>query len=235
MFEYFRTPALLLKKIDKGEWDQLFTVYSRDFGKCDIQAKGIKKMASKLRASSALYSLADIEFIQGKTHKTLTDAVTINGLRGITNSLGKIGAVSAAAELVDRMIAGPERDAKIWDLLVETFLFLDAARPEQVSGARHNFFWKFLSLQGYKPGLYRCCRCKKPLVCEAMFFCSREGGVACGACGTNADGHAVGAEHVKLIRAFCEKPLDDLRKITITQKQDNALAMISEHYLSTIL
>jgi len=77
MFTHYRTEGFILKKIDRGEADRIFTVYTRDFGKLDLLAKAERKIKSKLRGGLELFYLSDIEFIQGKTHKTLTDTILV--------------------------------------------------------------------------------------------------------------------------------------------------------------
>jgi len=66
-------------------------------------------------------------------------------------------------------------------------------------------------------------------------FCPGEGGVACDICGAKTGGRAVEAEYVRFIRVFCEKPLDNLCAIKLTQRQDDTLTTIPKIYLSTIL
>ncbi|KPJ55867.1 hypothetical protein AMJ49_06190, partial [Parcubacteria bacterium DG_74_2] len=66
-----------MKKIDQGEWDRIFIIYTRDFGKLKVLARAERKIKSKLRAGLELFYLSEIEFIQGKNYKTLTNAVLI--------------------------------------------------------------------------------------------------------------------------------------------------------------
>ena len=75
MFLNYRTKGFIFKKEDRGEADQLFTIYTKDFGKLEILGKAIRKISSKLRSGAETFYLSEIEFIQGKTYKTLTDAI----------------------------------------------------------------------------------------------------------------------------------------------------------------
>ena len=76
-----------MKKEDRGESDRFFTVYTKEFGKLDILGKSIRKISSKLRAGMGLFSLSEIEFIQGKALKTLTDAILNEEFRNLNKNL----------------------------------------------------------------------------------------------------------------------------------------------------
>lgn len=77
MFVHHRTKAIVLKKVDRKEADQLFTLYTEDFGKLTVLGRAIRKISSKLRSGIEIFYLSEIEFIQGKAYKILTDAVLI--------------------------------------------------------------------------------------------------------------------------------------------------------------
>ncbi len=55
MFTHYRTQGIILKKEDRGEADRLFTIYTKDFGKLELLAKGERKIKSKLRGGLELF------------------------------------------------------------------------------------------------------------------------------------------------------------------------------------
>ena len=87
MFIHYRTQGFILKKIDRGEVDRIFTIYTKDFGKLELLAKAERKIQSKLRGGLELFYLSEIEFIQGKAHKTLTDAILIDNFKNLRGNL----------------------------------------------------------------------------------------------------------------------------------------------------
>ena len=60
MFIHYRTNGVMIKKKDLGEADQLFTIYTKDFGKLEILGKAIRKISSKLRSGAELFYLFHI-------------------------------------------------------------------------------------------------------------------------------------------------------------------------------
>jgi len=131
MAVYYRTKGYVLKKTGLREADQLFTIYTKDYGKIDVLGRGIRKITSKLRSGIDLFCFCEIEFVQGKMYKTLTDAKMIN------KSKDDFEAKMKMAEVMDRLIKEPEKDEKIWQLLNDDLKY-------------KYFLWNLLSILGYE-------------------------------------------------------------------------------------
>ncbi len=134
MFVHHRTSGFILKKVDRRETDQLLTIYTKDFGKLEILAKAVRKIFSKLKSGAEIFYLSEIEFIQGKTRKTLTDAILIEKFENLRKDLKRIKIAYKISEFLDNLISGQEPDEKIWRLLLETFNKLNtraAAKGEE--------------------------------------------------------------------------------------------------------
>ncbi len=69
MFTRYRTQGIILGKVDRGESDRLFTIYTKDYGIINLLARSERKIKSKLRSGLELFYLSEIEFIQGKAQK----------------------------------------------------------------------------------------------------------------------------------------------------------------------
>ena len=154
MFIHYRTRGFIFQKEERGEADLLFTFYTKDFGKLGILAKAIRKISSKLRSGVDIFYLSEIEFIQGKAYKTLTDAVLIEKFENIRADLKKFRVAYKISETLDNLVKGQESDERIWRLLKETFERLNNWKNEKSLEIIHYyFFWNLVSLLGYQPEL----------------------------------------------------------------------------------
>lgn len=153
MAVHYRTQGIILKKRDWKESDQLLTAYTKDFGKLEILGKAIRKIISKLRGDTSLFSLSEIEFIQGRSHQTLTDALSQNTFANIRNDLRKFRIVQKIAAMTDNLVAKEEKDEQIWLLLNEVFEKLNNAelKINNLQLIYYYFFWNLAAIIGYKP------------------------------------------------------------------------------------
>ena len=230
-FTHYRTKAVFLRKEDRGEADQIFTLFTEDFGKVKVLGKAIRKIKSKLRAGTGLFYLSEIEFIQGKQYKTLTDAVLID----------KFNIEHKVAEALDGLLAREQRDEKIWSLLTHTL----QADPRPVLGQPDRgrvsdyFLWNLFDILGYAPQLYNCACCEKKLLPETFFFVPEDGGVVCWQCFSKKDlpdesWREISVAVVKILRFLLEEPFDSAEKLKIHKSEKEHLQDISDVYFNSL-
>src|SRR3989344_4423118 len=68
------TDAFVLKKLDIGEADVLYALYTRDFGKVVARAQGIRKNEAKLRGHLEPFSLSVVRLISARHGEKLIGA-----------------------------------------------------------------------------------------------------------------------------------------------------------------
>jgi len=230
MFLPYQTEGFVLKKEDQAEADQLFTIFSKDFGKIKILGKAIRKITSKLRAGMELFYLSQIEFIQGKTYKILTEAMVIDKFKEMRENLERLNIAFKISEDLDNLLKGEEQDEKIWQLLLEVFEKLN-----NLQLIYHYFFWNFISILGYKPELYFCASCQKKLKPEKLYFSVKEGGLICKNCFNKFDtGIEININAIKILRLIIKKDWKILEHIKINDEDEKCLEIISQNAILSI-
>ncbi len=237
-FTHYRTQGIFLRKEGRGEADQLFSIFTKDFGKLEILGRAIRKITSKLRAGTNLFYLSEIEFIQGKTYKTLTDAILIDKFKDLRGDPQRLEIAHKIAEPLNILLGKEERDDKIWQLLLNAFKKLDYSLPTtHYSLIYHYFLWNLFSLLGFKPELHNCPVCRKKLLPETFWFLPREGGIVCWRClkKTKEDEKKgikeISVDTVKILRIFLSEDWKILPRIKISEEAKRNLKEISELYL----
>ncbi len=254
MHQRYRTQGIFLKKTDRGEADQLFVVFTEQFGKVEVLARAIRKITSKLRSGADVFYFSEIEFIQGKHHKILTDAAAIDKFDNIRQNLQKLEIVQKAVGVLDFFITKEEKDEKLWQLTLEIFEKLnysgyvrsrEARQPPAPKGQDtnyqliyHYFLWNLLTILGYSPELNYCPVCRKKLLPETFFFVPDEGGVVCWRCFSkkglknNGPWFNIQVDTVKVLRVFIRNNWDFAGKLTVGADIRQNFLEISENYCS---
>jgi len=239
MAVHYRTRGFVLSKTDFREADQLFNVFTEDFGKLEILGKAIRKIKSKLRSGIDLFYLSEIEFIQGKTYKTLTDAFSLEKFNEIRNNLEKLKTAFRITEIADSLIKGEEKDERIFILFLKTFQRLKNLKPkekdfseterERLELVFYYFLWNLFSILGYGIDLYSCVRCSKKLIPEKLKFSPEDGGIICKNCSKR--GEEIFPETIKLLRVFAKDDWETLLRLKVDKKYLFSLEKISKKYL----
>jgi len=236
MFIHYRTEGIILNKKEKGEADQIFTIYTKGFGMLFFLAKAARKIKSKLRGGLRLFSLSKIEFIQGKTYKTLTDALSIERFSLIEKDLIRLRIAYRISEVLTNLIKEEVKDRRIWNFLVQVFEKLDN-HNFSADLVYYYFFWNFMDLAGYQPSIYHCSICQKKLVPDHFYFSSEQGGIICSQCSKrtksrtkSGTGIRVDLDLIKILRIILKKDWPQLEKIKIETSHLKSLKKISENY-----
>ena len=136
-----KTEAIILKSADLGETDRLLTIYSKEFGKVYVAARGIKKLESKSRYHLEPLSYSQLILVEGKNFKIIKTAILIDQFLSIRKDLDKMKIAYKIVNLIDELIVGEEKDENIWNLILKAFKELNVK----------DFQDDLLKLLGYDP------------------------------------------------------------------------------------
>lgn len=237
MAVHYKTKGFVLRKNDFWEADRIFTIFTEDFGKLEILGRAIRKIKSKLRGGTRLFSLANIEFIQGKTYKTLTDASLLGDFPNLRKDLKRLKISYEISEILDDLVRGQEKDEKIWNLLRETFQRLNkpSLSVKECWLIYYYFLWNFFSILGYQPELDFCSTCQEKLIPKNLYFSPGEGGMVCSDCFQKTkSGKKIEPDIIKILRLILKKEMSLLGRLKIKRSYQEAIKEITGEYLSFI-
>lgn len=235
MSTYYKTKGFVFKKEDRFEGDRNFSVFTEDFGRVEILGKSIRKIASKLRSGIDMFSFSEIEFVQGKTRKTLTDAVLEKKFNRI-DTPEKLEISYAISSVLDDFLKGEEKDDNILHLIGDVFNKLENYKKEENSIVYYYFLWNFITLLGYSPELSKCAVCQQKLNPYNLYFSYKEGGVICKSCSVSRkDSIKIKSDIVKILRLIIKKDFDILSRLKIDKDSSSSLKKISDEYKDHLL
>lgn len=234
----YRTQGFVFKKQNRAEADKVFSIFTSEFGRLEIFAKAIRKITSKLRGGIEIFSLSEIEFIQGKNHKTLTDTIAKDRFNNILKDPYRLKISYRIGDLLDNFIKGQEKEEEIFSLLKETLERIDDVNLSKINIqlAYYYFFWNFISILGYQPEIQRCAMSGSKLNPDDLYFSNKEGGVVCGDCSSdNPKDKKVNSDVVKILRLILNKDWNIISKLKIEDPSQRILEKTSDEYYLYLL
>ncbi|OGZ33672.1 MAG: DNA repair protein RecO [Candidatus Portnoybacteria bacterium RBG_19FT_COMBO_36_7] len=144
----YKTEGIILKKADLSETDRLLTVYTKNFGKILVRAKGIGKKESKLKSLIEPFNIYELMLARSRNIDVLANSYAIKEFNYLRGNLENLALAIYFGELADKLIAAPEPDDKIWALLVRAFLALDQKRGD-LAKIKEAFEKKLLEFLGH--------------------------------------------------------------------------------------
>ncbi len=231
MEQYQHVNGIILRSKDYKEANQLLTVYTREQGKITVQARGVKKTASKLRSGILLFSHTNLVLTAGKVFPIVTGASTETAFPSLRSDFTRMSYASYAAELLDQVIADSEPDEQLFLLALQTMYLLEHIDPWLA--VRH-LEVRLLELQGYGLQLEACSRCGAVLRGERFY--GVQGGILCSQCSHGEQGGSpLTQEALTVLKAFDHIPTHKLGWMYVSKEGRQSLEPYLELQLQQVL
>ena len=117
--------AIILSRRDFREYDQIISVYTKEQGKLELLARGIKKITSKNSAHIEPFSVVDIDIAEGHEINHLTKVQPVEYFKNIRQDLQKSLAAQYVVSITDKFVQVGERDERIFEGLKTWLEFLN--------------------------------------------------------------------------------------------------------------
>ncbi len=184
----FSSPAILLRRMDYGDFDVIVTFFTLHRGKLSLIAKSAKKSTRRFGGVLELFSLLEIVGSigrsRGKGMAVLQEAVLRQPFSSIRTDFKKTAYASYWAELIYSWLEENYQQVALYNLLAHVLNLLDQGHT-RAAGLSVLFQMRLLSLSGHRPNLQRCVRCLTELENikqDKIIIDTRSGGILCDNC-----------------------------------------------------
>lgn len=180
-----KTRAIVVRTRRMGETSKLVTMYSDDYGKLKVTAKGARRPKSKFGA--ALEIMTEVQAIcylrDDRDLQTLSECDVVRAFPNLLRDFRRMSFGSAACESVDRLTIEHEPNSRIYKCLIGALTGLEEVEDEQVESLFWYFQLRIAEALGYRPELSGCVVCGAALSdFEALYFSASMGGGLCVLC-----------------------------------------------------
>lgn len=118
MIRTYKADGIILKRRNLGESDRLITVFTKQYGKKALIAKGIRRITSRRAPHLELFSHVVLLLHLGKTFDTITEVTTQTNFSFIRKKLERVGFAYIALELTDKLTAENQESSVIFSSLL---------------------------------------------------------------------------------------------------------------------
>lgn len=228
----YRAEAIVLRRMNLGEADRLLTLYTPEWGKIRVLAKGVRKPTSRKAGHLELFTHSRLLIAKGRSLDIVTQAETITPFLPLRKDLTRTSYAYYVVELVDRFLEEGEESPALFRLLLETLGHLSEAEDPRL--VVRYFELHLLGEVGYRPELYRCLGCGREIEGEALFG-APEGGVLCPPCGDRREGSPLSPDLLRYLRLLQRGDYATCKTLRLNPEVHSGLERTMCHYISYIL
>jgi recombinational DNA repair protein (RecF pathway) len=117
--------SIVLARRDFREYDQIISLYTKEKGKIELIARGVKKIKSKNTAHLEPFSVVDVGIASGKEIDYLTKVQGVEFYKNIRNDFQKSLISGYIVGLINKLVQVGESDERIFNSLINWLDFLN--------------------------------------------------------------------------------------------------------------
>jgi DNA repair protein RecO (recombination protein O) len=230
----YQTEAIIIKKTKLGEADRILTMLTPELGKIQAVAKGVRKPKSKMAGHLELLTHSQLSLSRGRSLDIISACQTINSYLPLKNDLDLTACGLYITELAEQFTIEEQENRLLFDLLRDTLQRLcETGNRDMVL---HHYEMQVLEQAGYRPELYRCVCCEKPLAPVTNYFSFSEGGVICPDCRSSYPyARPLSVNALKVLRLLQSNDVVTALKLKITSALAEEMEGIIRRYIKYLL
>lgn len=182
----YSTPAIVLRKVDFGDYDLVITFFTLQEGKITAIAKSAKKSTKRFAGILELFSVLNVVYSTGRRKglPVLQEATLKYPFSSIRTSMLKTAYASYWAQLINEWMESGQKQVEIYELFQYMLRKLDSCQTSEAA-LSILFQMKFITLSGLAPNLGQCSVCHievEKLKETRVQFDFAKGGILCDGC-----------------------------------------------------
>ena len=183
-----KATALVLRTVDWSETSRIATLWTREFGKVRVLAKGGRRLKSNFESALDLLTVCSIVLLRKSTGSLdlLTEARVVRRFPQLRSDLTALYAGYYIAELLADLTEDYDPHPILFDEALDALESLGTSPRDGEKPATALRLVRFelvlLRELGYSPTVEVCASCETPVNGKGMAFSASAGGVLCPAC-----------------------------------------------------
>jgi len=229
-----RVEGIVLRHREWGEADRLLAIYTRELGKVQTVAKGVRKPRSRKAGHVQPFTRTTLLLARGRSFYILTQAEAIAPHIALREDLVLLGSASYIVELLDRFTFDEEENRALYRLLQNSLTRLNRGDDPEIVIRYYEI--RLLDHIGFRPQLFSCVSCEDEIRPEDQYFSAAQGGVLCPKCGgTASEVRSVSMLALKYLRHFQRSSYQDAVGANIEPRIMTEIESLMNYYLTYLL
>ncbi len=192
----FSSDAILLKRMEYGDYDLIITFFTRSMGRISVIAKNAKKSIKRFAGALDPFSVMNIQCTVPKRRNAMPVLCSVDldePFARIRTNTAMTGYACYWVEIVNSWMEEGRAQQPLYELLLYVLGALNSGLMEK-EVLSLLFQIRFMTMSGFAPNLSCCGRCETPLDeinQQKVAFDFAEGKFLCDRCGKNSIRHGI--------------------------------------------
>lgn len=142
MIKGYTAEGIILSRRNIGEADKLITIFTKQYGKKVVIAKGIRRITSRRAPHLEPFTHLKLFIHPGKRFDLVSETMSLHTFPVIRKRLERVGYTYIALELIERLTAENQESTVLYKQLLDFLHFLNAATTSREEAQQHLYTFK---------------------------------------------------------------------------------------------
>jgi DNA repair protein RecO (recombination protein O) len=143
----YKTEAIIIKRRNFNEADRIITILTRDLGKLQVKAQGVRKITSRRSSHIELLNHSELSLYKGSSMSVLVEAQMLEAYSDIKSDFEKVGFAYHVCELIDGLCPEGQEYRDVFFLLKKTLARI--SKEQDMLLLVHDFEIELLTILGF--------------------------------------------------------------------------------------
>jgi DNA repair protein RecO (recombination protein O) len=229
----FTATGIVLNRIALGDNDRILTLYTSEYGKLPVVAKGARKAGSRLSGATELFTSARFLLAKGRSLAIVSQCEITESFQTLRHDLDLLARATYLCELLDHSTIAHDNtaSASLYALVMGALSLLQRSAPYK-DAVVHAFELHLMAEMGYAPVLEECARCGAPATVSSTTFSNLQGGILCREHRhSTRDAELITGDAIELLLALRDAEPDELTAVQPTASAAAEVARLLRRYI----
>ena len=177
-----QTDGLVLRGFRMSESSKVAVIFSREYGKVRLAARGARRPKSKFGASLESMTWGRYVFYrrENRALQTLSEGDIVHAFEPVKQHYGRVAAGSAICEFLDHITEDEDRNPLLFSIALEAMQWVGSVPETALDVPVWYFQIRAAGAVGYRPHVSGCVQCGVRLSGPRLGFSPGMGGTLCG-------------------------------------------------------
>ena len=223
-----RTEGIVLKEMRYRDTSKILNVFTKDYGKLNVMARGAYRPKSQLIANTQPFSYSEFQLHNGKNFYYLNQGYIIDPFYSIRDKMERVVYGQYILELIDKSMEMEQENEKIFLLALKGLKTLSLLEKDFLKFIS-SYELKFISFLGYRPSIDKCVVCGSDT--NISRFNVEEGGMVCTGCNCKSMSTYINGRSLHYMRELLYTPLDEIHQVEIGEDILNKIHSLMVDYI----
>ena len=117
---FLKDRGFILKRVNFGDSDRYITIFTKNHGKIEVLARGVRKITSRRASSVELLNLIEFQSVRSHKNYVLTEVKLLNSFENLKEGLAQIKKAFLICELINAILPSNQKHPDVFILILNT-------------------------------------------------------------------------------------------------------------------